>query len=108
MQAGESTDLDTLIQGLWAEFSRQTEPAAQGAAPQARPQSGSSSLVEELSARELEVLAFVAAGLPNQEIARKLVVMVGTVKKHVHNIFGKLQVSSRTQAVARPRELGIL
>ena len=108
VQAGESTDLDTLIQGLWAEFSRQTEPAAQGAAPQARPSSGSLSLVEELSARELEVLASVAAGLSNQEIARKLVVTVGTVKKHVHNIFGKLQVSSRTQAVARARELGIL
>ncbi len=108
VQAGESTDLDTLIRGLWAEFSQQKEPAAHGLTPQARPLSGDSSLVEELSARELEVLTHVAAGLSNQEIARKMVVTVGTVKKHINNIFGKLQVSSRTQAVARARELGIL
>lgn len=105
VEAGESTDLASLIQGLWAEFSQPKEPAA---APQARPPGGSGSLVEALSPRELEVLACVAAGLSNQEIARKLVVTVGTVKKHINNIFGKLQVRSRIQAVARARELGIL
>lgn len=108
VQIGESIDLDTLIQGLWAEFSQQKVPAVQGLVPQARPLSGDSSMVEPLSPREQEVLAYVAAGFSNQEIARKMVVTVGTVKKHMNNIFGKLQVSSRTQAVARARELGIL
>lgn len=108
VQAGESTDLDTLIQDLWAEFSQQKETATQTLTPQARPTSGSSPLVEELSPRELEVLSYVAAGYSNQEIARKLTVTVGTVKKHINNIFGKLQVSNRTQAAARARELGIL
>lgn len=108
VKAGESTDLDTLIQGLWAEFSQQKELSARGTAPQVRPLSGNPSLVEELSPRELEVLGYVAAGLSNQEIARKMVVTVGTVKKHINNIFGKLQVSNRTQAAARARELGLL
>ena len=65
-------------------------------------------LVEPLSPRELEVLALVAAGHSNREIARMLVVTEGTVKKHINNIFGKLQARSRTQAVARARELRLL
>jgi LuxR family maltose regulon positive regulatory protein len=65
-------------------------------------------LVEPLSARELEVLRWVAAGYSNQEIAQELVIAVSTVKKHIHNIYGKLEVGSRTQAVARAGELGIL
>jgi predicted ATPase/DNA-binding CsgD family transcriptional regulator len=65
-------------------------------------------LTEALSRRELEVLSLVAAGYSNREIARQLVVTVGTVKKHLNNIFGKLQVSNRTQAVARARELRLL
>jgi len=65
-------------------------------------------LLEPLSERELEVLRLLAAGLSNREIAEKLIVAVGTVKAHIHNIYGKLGVQSRTQAVARARELGIL
>jgi LuxR family transcriptional regulator, maltose regulon positive regulatory protein len=65
-------------------------------------------LVEPLSSRELEVLHLIAAGLSNQEIAARLVVTVGTVKSHVNHLFGKLAVISRTQAVARARELGLL
>ncbi len=65
-------------------------------------------LVEPLSERELEVLRRVAAGYSNQEIAQELVVAVSTVKKHINNIYGKLEVGSRTQAVARARELGLL
>ena len=60
-----------------------------------------------LSKRELEVLRFVAAGLSNQEIANELVLAVSTVKSHVHKIFRKLEVSSRTQAVVRARELNL-
>jgi LuxR family maltose regulon positive regulatory protein len=65
-------------------------------------------LVEPLTPRELEVLRLMAAGHSNQEIAQRLIVSVGTVKKHLNNIFGKLNATSRTQAVARARELQLL
>jgi FixJ family two-component response regulator len=50
----------------------------------------------------------VAAGFSNQEIAQDLVIAVSTVKKHLYNIYGKLEVGNRTQAVAKARELGLL
>lgn len=65
-------------------------------------------LIEPLSERELEILRLIAAGLSNGEIAEKLVVTVGTVKWHLNNIYGKLDARSRTQAVARAREVGVL
>jgi ATP/maltotriose-dependent transcriptional regulator MalT len=61
-----------------------------------------------LSGREIEVLELVAAGRSNAEIASELYLSVGTVKAHVHHIFGKLLVRSRSQAVARARELRLL
>jgi LuxR family maltose regulon positive regulatory protein len=66
------------------------------------------SLVEPLSQRELEVLRLVAAGLSNREIAEKLFVSTGTVKTHIHNIYGKLEVANRTQAATRARELNLV
>ena len=65
-------------------------------------------LIEPLSDRELEIVGLIAGGMSNSEIAEKLVVTVGTVKWHLNNIYGKLDVRSRTQAVARVRELGLL
>jgi LuxR family maltose regulon positive regulatory protein len=56
----------------------------------------------------MEVLQLLAEGLTNKEIASRLVVAPSTVKQHLKNIYGKLDVHSRTQAVARGRELGIL
>lgn len=67
-----------------------------------------SSPAEPLSEREREILGLLASGCSNQEIAGRLVVAVGTVKVHVHNIFRKLEATSRTRAVARARELGLL
>jgi len=61
-----------------------------------------------LSPRELEVLHLIAAGLSNSDIALQLVVAESTVKKHVHNIFSKLGAQSRTKALVRARELGLL
>jgi LuxR family maltose regulon positive regulatory protein len=65
-------------------------------------------LVEPLTQRELEVLRFIASGASNREIAGTLVLSVGTVKKHVYNLCGKLGVSSRTQAIANARKLNLL
>jgi LuxR family maltose regulon positive regulatory protein len=85
---------------------------AASAQPASRPPSKishlKSTLVEPLSERELEVLRLIAEGLSNAEIAARLVIAQGTVKRHINNIYGKLGVESRTQAVARSRELGLL
>ena len=65
-------------------------------------------LVEQLTARELEVLRLLAAGTPNPRIATELVVSLDTVKKHVSHILGKLGAANRTEAVARARQLGLI
>jgi LuxR family maltose regulon positive regulatory protein len=65
-------------------------------------------LIEPLSARELEILHLIAQGLSNHEISARLFLALSTVKGHNRNIFGKLQVQRRTEAIARARELGLL
>ena len=65
-------------------------------------------LAEPLSERELDVLRLIAEGLSNQEIADRLIVAVSTVKTHINNIYSKLGVASRTQAIARARERKLL
>lgn len=65
-------------------------------------------LIEPLSDRELEVLQLVADGLSNREISERLYIALSTVKGHNRNIYGKLGVERRTEAIARARELGLL
>ena len=65
-------------------------------------------LLDPLSQRELEVLQLLASGASNQEIALALVVAPGTVKLHVSHILSKLGVNSRTRAILRARDLGLL
>jgi LuxR family maltose regulon positive regulatory protein len=67
-----------------------------------------SPLVEPLSDRELEVLVLIAEGLANREIAEQLYISLSTVKSHAANIYGKLGVHKRTEAVARAHAWGIL
>lgn len=66
------------------------------------------SLIEPLSQRELEILRLIAQGLSNREISERLFLALITVKVHNQKIFGKLQAKSRTEAVARARDLGLL
>jgi LuxR family maltose regulon positive regulatory protein len=65
-------------------------------------------LIEPLSGREIEVLQLIAAGLTNKEIAQRLCISVRTVKYHTTNIFMKLEVAGRSQAVVKARQIGLL
>lgn len=65
-------------------------------------------LIEPLTDRELAVLRQIAGGSSNQEIAERLVISMGTVKAHIYHITAKLGARSRTEAVARAREAGLL
>ncbi len=76
-----------------------------GGAPENLPPADSTNSLTE---RELEILRLVADGLSNRQIAEQLIFSVGTVKWYVNQIYSKLHVGSRTQAIARAREVGIL
>jgi predicted ATPase/DNA-binding CsgD family transcriptional regulator len=96
---GQNLDLAEVVHTLLAELAPVQDTYVP---PQHRP------IGDALSPRELEVLSLMAEGLSNQEIAHKLFIAVGTVKKHANNILGKLDAKNRTQAVARARELNLL
>ena len=92
---------------LLAAFQGQTKDEG----PMTKPKSfvlHPSSWVEPLSQRELEILKLIAQGLSNREIGERLFLALDTVKGHNRRIFDKLQVQSRTEAIARARELGLL
>jgi len=106
----ELGELKGYVEGLLAAASHPTShPPGSVGSPSclssARPVS---SLAEPLSDRELEVLRLVAAGRSNHEVAQVLIVSPNTVKTHLKNIYAKLGAHSRTQALARARELGLL
>jgi LuxR family maltose regulon positive regulatory protein len=96
--AAEGTELDYVTKLLSALGAR-TQPEKPPAGPPA---------AEEFTQREKEVLRLIAAGLSNRDSAELLAVTEGTIKKHLNNVFGKLGVRSRTQAVARAKELELL
>ena len=79
-------------------------PETQNPSAAARP----AALESGLSDREMEVLALLAAGQTNAEVAEALFISVGTVKSHSANIYRKLEAKNRTEAVARASEMGIL
>lgn len=76
-------------------------------APVRQPTTGAG-LMDPLTDRELEMLKLVALGLSNRQIAERVFVTLGTVKKHLNNIYSKLGVASRTQAIVKGSELGLL
>lgn len=90
------------VKKLLAVFSTERLAENKYAMPQA------SSEIEPLSQRELEILQLIARGFSNQAIGVRLFIAISTVKGHNRVIFDKLQVQSRTEAVARARELGLL
>lgn len=92
------------VEKILAAFSQPVQPQN----PKSKTVNPKYELIDPLSDRELEVLRLIAQGLSNQEITQKLVVALSTVKGHNLRIFAKLQAKSRTAAIARARELGIL
>ena len=84
------------------------EKASPAFDPSASSLRSGQALVEPLSPRELEVLHLIALGKTNEAIARQLIVSRGTVKAHTASIYRKLDVNSRTQAIARGRNLGLV
>jgi LuxR family maltose regulon positive regulatory protein len=101
-----------LTRGIAPDYVRQLLAAFPIAEPEQadspKTQAPESDLIEPLSERELEVLELLAEGLTNREIASRLFLALNTVKAHSSNIYGKLGVHSRTQAVTRARALGLL
>jgi predicted ATPase/DNA-binding CsgD family transcriptional regulator len=98
-ERGKTLDLQATIHQLLDEFTPQPDiPSEKIDQP----------LIEGLTSRELDVLALLADGMTNREIAQQLVISVSTVKVHTRNIYGKLNVSNRTQAVNEARTLGLI
>jgi LuxR family maltose regulon positive regulatory protein len=89
---------ETLLAAFKAEKSTSSIP----------PLPGTAALADPLTPRELDVLHLISQGLSNKDIAEELVIALNTVKRHTSSIYGKLGVQSRTQAVARARELGLI
>jgi ATP/maltotriose-dependent transcriptional regulator MalT len=102
-------DLAAVTTDLLTELSTSEEPVEVTPPPASHfvPRADQS-LIDPLSERELEVLHFIAAGLQNREIAQELTVTLSTVKTHINNIYRKLDVNNRVQAVGRARELDLL
>ncbi|HVU12342.1 MAG TPA: LuxR C-terminal-related transcriptional regulator [Phototrophicaceae bacterium] len=85
-----------------------TVTAILGASAPVPQLASSTALIDPLSEREIEILRLAASGLSNQQIADRLVLALGTVKSHLHNIYGKLGIEGRVQAIARARELHLV
>ena len=99
---GESFLEPSVAAKVVAEFARLS------ASPRGEAGRANQALVEPLSERELEVLALIATGASNREIADQLYIAEGTVKNHVTSILGKLGVRDRTQAALKAKEAGII
>jgi predicted ATPase/DNA-binding CsgD family transcriptional regulator len=112
---GESSYQRVYEQAAHLELVETAERLLEGGAPDpdassfsARVRAANQTLFEPLSDRELEVLALIASGLQNQDIADKLFVGVSTVKKHISHIYGKLDVTTRAQAILKAQEIGLV
>lgn len=100
---------DTYLQKLSQAIGLKNEqPSTQNELPGAAAFENNLQLLEPLSQRELEVLKLIDEGLANKEIASKLSLAPATVKAHIRNLYGKIDAKSRTEALSKSRQLGLL
>ena len=98
----QEKDVVAYARGLLDAFEQEQTNTSAVSSPTPSP------LLEPLTPQEQRVLQLLAEGASNQEIATQLVIQLSTARKHVSNILGKLEAASRTQAIARAREYGLL
>ncbi len=98
--AGEAVIPDRLLSAIWSEMSQIALPASASQAHPANP--------SPLTAREIEVLRQIETGASNRKIAEKLCISENTIRNRIHDIFGKLRVTSRAQAVAYAVREGLI
>jgi LuxR family maltose regulon positive regulatory protein len=101
------------ISGLLEDINRAENGGTRGLLASERKTSSITARLEDgfpisLSAREMEVLRLIADGKSNQEISTELYLAINTTKRHAYNIYAKLEVSKRTQAVMKARQLGLI
>jgi LuxR family maltose regulon positive regulatory protein len=103
-------DLLSLVRHIAPGFVDQVlnDASAAGIEPVVSQVPRAQALVEPLSERELQVLRLLAAGLTSTEVARELYIAVGTARTHIKNIYGKLGVHGRVEAVIRAQEFGLV
>jgi len=107
--ASDPTIPDTYLQKLSSALGIHPEESNQQIElPGAAALEGNKQLLEPLSQRELEVLRLIDQGLANKEIAQKLSLAPATVKAHIRNLYGKIDAKSRTEALSKARNLGLI
>ena len=102
---------EAATRGVMGDYAGKLIAAFQTVAPASMDESDrprAQALIEPLSARESEVLQLIAQGYSNRDIGARLFLAVNTVKGYNQKLFDKLQVQSRTEAIARARALGLL
>jgi DNA-binding NarL/FixJ family response regulator len=102
--SGASESIDSLVEDLLLAFPTADDDIVQ---PTFVPKF-KQPLIEPLTEREQEVLFYITEGLSNREIAETLVVSISTVKSHINSLYGKLDVSTRDEAIVRAQELSLL
>ena len=105
-ERGKLLSFDNVVQSLLDQFS-----APQGASEELisdQKQIANQTLITPLTQREHEILILIAQGLSNRQVAERLFIEVSTVKRHVNNCYGKLQVTSRTQAIIKAQHLNLV
>jgi DNA-binding NarL/FixJ family response regulator len=109
VRAPDAIDAIVMSPESWAASAVASRPMPPSlAAVRERTRESGERLIEELTGRERDVLALVADGCPNRDIAMRLGISEHTVKFHLASIFGKLGVSTRTQAVRRALDRGLI
>ncbi len=106
VQRGEASNFETMVAKLWDHFSVQDDQPTRDS--ESASHLTDQPLIDSLSERELEILQLIAEGLTSRDIASRIVLSVGTIHWYLKQIYSKLDVHSRTQAIARARALKLL